>query len=49
MNTKFSQVPAPALSVAQRVSMEDVVLQVEILTPFFLDPQEDVGGLKQTS
>ena len=29
--------------------MENVVVQMEILTPLFMDPQEDVGGLKQTS
>lgn len=49
MNTKFSQVPAPALSMVQRVSMENVVVQMEILTPLFMDAQEDVGGLEQTS
>ena len=54
MNTKFSQVLALTLAltkpfVVQRVSMENVVVQMEILTHLFMAPQEDLGGLKQTS
>lgn len=54
MNTKFSQVLALTLAltkpfVVQRVPMENVVVQMEILTHLFMAPQEDLGGLKQTS